>query len=57
LGNWSNGKWNREVSSIPDANTVFVGQEIRYRDRERREIEETEKEERTQQTEIEETPR
>jgi hypothetical protein len=40
------------VSSIPDANTVFEGQEIRRRDRERREIKE-----RTQQTEIEETPR
>jgi hypothetical protein len=25
------------VSSIPDANTVFEGQEIRHRDRERRE--------------------
>jgi hypothetical protein len=39
------------VSSIPDANTVFEGQEIRHRDRERRETEE-----RTQQIR-EETPR
>jgi hypothetical protein len=40
------------VSSIPDTNTVFEGQEIRHRDRERRDIEE-----RTQQIrgEIEET--
>jgi hypothetical protein len=41
----------REVSSIPDANTLFEGQEIRHKNRERREIEE-----RTQQIR-EDTPR
>jgi hypothetical protein len=43
------------VSSIPVANSVFVGQEIRHRDRERREIEEGTEE--TEKEEIEKRPR
>jgi hypothetical protein len=49
--------WGK-VSSIPGANTLFEGRQIKTRDRDRRDTEiKRQREETEKETEIEETPR